>query len=753
MPEALLLTLRFHDGRYHGAEDWPPSPARLFQALVAGVARGAALEPDDAKAFEWLESLKPPVIAAPIKYDGKPCNISVSNNDLDRLGKDIEHIKRILISGITPPKEILTFKNIRPHLFDVAIPLLYCWRFENDPDGQARTLVEIAERLYQLGRGVDMAWAQAEVLDIKEAERRLEKHGGTLHRPTESNSGVLQACPGHGSLKSLIERYKAMGERFHPEVKGRKIQYAFTQPPKPRFRQVAYDSPPNRLLYDLRHPAKTSEFQPWPLTGIVKLTETVRDAAAGRLAAALPAKAACIERVFGRVRDLSAADKAQRIRIAPLPSIGHPNAESSIRRVLVEIPPNCPLPVDDLKWAFSGLHLGSDPETGEIRDDSLPMLIKADDWRMPNHYGVGRNGEQTFHLWRTVTPAALPERAARRRSDPARRNETGKGGRERLAEETRAAGAVRQALRHAGIETAVAAVRVQREPFRAKGARAEEFAHDTRFSRHRLWHVEVAFTAPRDGPVIVGDGRYLGLGLMAPEKQAFREVAVFTIEGDPPPATAHADMLTALRRALMALDRDENGAVSRLFSGHEANGAPAGNGAHRHIFLAADANRDGNRLARLYVIRPDKADSKSRLSNDEKARFERVTGKLATVRAGRHGVLRLRGPAAPEPDDRLFARSRVWTSLTDFSPTRYPRNGADVRAFLERNIHAEVLRRGYPAPKVELLSHDTGPRGGIRARFCLTFSIAVQGPLLLGRDSHMGGGLFAAKDDDSHAPH
>ena len=740
MPDALLLTLRFHDGRYHGAEDCPPSPARLFQALVAGVARGAALEPDDVEALKWLESLDPPAIAAPTMRDGQRYQNFVPNNDLDAVGGDPGRIGEIRVD-----------KLIRPRLFDAAIPLLYCWRFENDTDGQARTLVKIAERLYQLGRGVDMAWAQAEVLDIEEAERRLEDHGGTLHRPTKRSSGVLQACPGPGSLKSLIERYKAMGERFHREVNGRKI--AFTKPPKPRFRQIAYDSPPALLLYDLRDLAKTSEFKPWPLTGIVKLTEAVRDRAAARLAAALPDKAACIERVFGRARDLSAADKAQRIRITPLPSIGHPNAESSIRRVLVEIPPNCPLLVDDLKWAFSGLHLGSDPKTGEILDDCLPMLIEADDWRMPNHYGVGRNGEQTFHLWRTVTPAALPERAARRRSDPARRNETGKGGRERLAEETRAAGAVRQALRHAGIETAVAAVRVQREPFRARGTRAEEFARDTRFSGHRLWHVEVAFTAPRDGPVLIGDGRYLGLGLMAPEKRVFREVAVFTIEGDAPPAAARADMLTALRRALMALDRDENGAVSPLFSGHEASGAPAGNGAHRHIFLAAGANRDGSRLARLYVVRPDMADRKSRLSDDEKARFERVTGKLQTVRAGRHGVLLLRGPAAPEPDDRLFTRSRVWTSLTDFSPTRHPRKGADVRAFLEANIHAEVLSRGYPAPKVELLSHDTGPRGGIRARFRLTFSIAVQGPLLLGRDSHMGGGLFAAKDDDSHAPH
>ena len=36
-------------------------------------------------------------------------------------------------------------------------------------------------------------------------------------------------------------------------------------------------------------------------------------------------------------RNATEADKASRLRITPLPSIGHPHAESSIRRVLVEI--------------------------------------------------------------------------------------------------------------------------------------------------------------------------------------------------------------------------------------------------------------------------------------------------------------------------------------------------------------------------------------------------------------------------------
>ena len=55
----LLICVRFHEGRYHGVGDWPPAPARLFQALVAGAARGGMLGDEDAAALRWLEELNP----------------------------------------------------------------------------------------------------------------------------------------------------------------------------------------------------------------------------------------------------------------------------------------------------------------------------------------------------------------------------------------------------------------------------------------------------------------------------------------------------------------------------------------------------------------------------------------------------------------------------------------------------------------------------------------------------------------------
>jgi len=734
MPSALLISVRFHDGRYHGTGPWPPAPARLFQALVAGAARGGAIPDDAAAALGWLEGLDAPVIAAPPARPGQPYRNYVPNNDLDARGGDPARVA-----------EIRAPKQIRPRLFDADIPLLYCWTFENDPDEHAKAILAIAEGLYQLGRGVDMAFATAEILGAEEAEKRLEDHGGAIHRPSKGGDGDLLACPGPRSLDSLIDRHRKMGERFTRAGKGRKTQYLFNNPPRPRFRQVAYDSPPVRRLYDLRNFTTDADFHPRPLKHVAPLTESLRDRAATRLSKALPDKADVIERVFGRVKDMSEADKAERIRITPLPSIGHAHAESSIRRVLVEIPPNCPLATKSIDWAFSGLTLGVDDETGEIDSESACHLVPADHRRMMSHYGIRRTGARR---WQTITPAALPEKAARRRIDPDHVREQAKDGKERFREERRAGVSVVRALRHAGICTPVESIRVQREPLHRQGARAEDFAHGDRFTKHRLSHVEITFAAPRTGPVVIGDGRYLGLGLLAPlrERQPDETVAVYALDpATAPPAGARADVLTALRRALMALDRDldEDGKVSTLFSGHGTDGGPAGERHHEHVFLAADTDAGGARLARLYVIRPDAGDRKVARETVDVRRFDRVTRALDVLRAGPHGVLYpLRLPAPPE-GDRLFGRAKVWTSLTDYRPTRHPKKGADVEAFLKRNVRAEALRRGLPEPQVEVLDTRPGPRGGLRARLRLTFAVAMKGPILLGKGAHKRGeGVF-----------
>jgi len=59
-------------------------------------------------------------------------------------------------------------------------------------------------------------------------------------------------------------------------------------------------------------------------------------------------------------------------------------------------------------------------------------------------------------------------------------------------------------------------------------------------------------------------------------------------------------------------------------------------------------------------------------------------------------------------------------------------------------VAAECNARGLPRPEVEVVKLRRGSAGRPAAEVRLTFAVAVSGPILLGQDSHSGGGLFDA---------
>jgi CRISPR-associated protein Csb2 len=744
MPRMLLLSIHFHDGRYHGRPEWPPSPARLFQALLAGAASGKNLSAEDRTALAWLEEREAPIIAAPVKRDGGGFTNYVPNNDLDSVGRDPRRIS-----------EIRAGKQIKPQLFERSIGLLYAWNFDDGED-HARRLCVIAERLYQLGRGVDMAWARGEIIDADEIETRLATHTGAIYRPAVGGTGIVLPSPQKGSLASLERRFLESGNRFKAIKSGRQTQI-YSQASKPRFAPVVYASPPQLFMFDLRELNDRQGLGSWPLARAVNLVERIRDLAAAALKSRQPGAATTIERIFIG-RDAKETDKAERIRIVPLPSIGSPHVVPAIRRVLVEVPPNCPLLGTDIESAFSGILISEevDSENGEVIET---RLLPAEDRDMLRHYGVDdRNGHR---VWRSVTPVALSEVAARRRIDPqrlrkelaatrgaaSRELKESKSGAERLAEESRAAAAVLRSLRHSSVATRTEAIRLQREPFTGRGASAEDFAPKTRFAKERLWHVEITFAEPMRGPLVIGDGRYLGLGLMAPQRDAMRDTMAFAV---PPQAgVAAADgfaLAHAARRALMALARDAKGNVPRLFSGHEDGGGRAASGRHKHIFIAGDDNDGDGLIDRLIVAAPWACDRSSNPNRAERLQFDAVVSRLETLRAGHLGVIALGRPTGLSSQDALAGPAHLWESRTPYLATRHAGRRKDAAAMLARDITAECVRRGLPAPaEVEILEcGGVANGGGLEAHAQLRFATAVRGPLLLGRDSHRGGGLFAA---------
>jgi CRISPR-associated protein Csb2 len=103
-------------------------------------------------------------------------------------------------------------------------------------------------------------------------------------------------------------------------------------------------------------------------------------------------------------------------------------------------------------------------------------------------------------------------------------------------------------------------------------------------------------------------------------------------------------------------------------------------------------------------------------------------------------------------DDPIFGPARTWESRAVYRPTRHASRGKDPAAAVVQDVITECERRGLPRPEAELLELNAGPNGGgISARLRLRFAVAVEGPIMLGCDSHRGGGLFAAVDERSHA--
>jgi CRISPR-associated protein Csb2 len=727
MPRALVIRVHFHDGRYHGAGDWPPSPARLFQALVAAAGlNGKFAAARDS--LEWLERRpSPPIIGAPSARRGQRVMFYMPNNDLDAVQGDPRRFAEIRTAK----------KFFSPWLFDAATPLLYVWRDVPDTDEEhAQAIISLADQLYQLGRGIDMAWAWGELLDSG-AEDMLASHAGSVYRPSAGDGGVKLPCPQPGSLASTESRYQAYRRRFWVERKGRTVKLTFRQPPRTNFQPVTYGSPPFRHVYELRAPSSASTLASWPVVQASRLVVYLRDGAAKRLQTVLPARQADVARVLvGRKPDGANGGPArERVRIVPLPSIGHPHADRSIRRVLVEIPAGGPIRADDLSWAFSGLE-PIDPDTGEVHPIVLTPALSHD---MLRHYGIG--DEASARTWRTVTPAAIPDAAGRRRIDPARKLVEAKGGAERVQEQQRAAAAVIQALRHANVRTRVVWIRVQREPFEGSGERVEAFAAGTRFPKERLWHVEIRFAEPVSGPVVVGDGRFLGLGVMAPLRE-MHGIHVFAVEAGIAENPEASEIARALRRAVMARVQETRGpswVMSPFFSGHERDGIPARSERHPHLAFVFHAREE-----RLLVIAPHVIDQRTATREEQRDLeiLDDALRGLRELRAGSAGVLKIRAATADTDTDSLFAASQIWESVTPYQVTRHAR-GVGAQEALAMDLRAECRRRGLPEPVDVHVVEAHGVAGvGLVGRVSIVFAVAVRGPILLGRSRYLGGGLF-----------
>jgi len=472
----LRISVSFLTGRYHGAE-WPPSPARLFQAFLAGATAGCRITewPTAEPALRWLERLPPPEIVAPEAERGVPYTTYAPNNDTDALVPELAQGKPLKEAT----RQILTAKSIRPWLLPAEAQLHYLWKVEDGADAavHARRVCALARQLLALGWGIDM------VAGVGEVEATHALPAGSMHLVPAWNGKAARtlAAPMEGFVDDLKRAYAAFRER----TRGAAVNTA-THPtvylPVPY--RLAGDAP-SRQYVALYLRDERGQWQSFPWQDTMLVAGWLRHASKERMSVERRPSDWINSYVCGHT---TRGQEGERLSYVPLPSIGYEHSDGRIRRVLVVLP-----------IADSGESL---PYLRRLAGDGL---VSADGrthaWLAPaERDSVQARYVDETHVWTSVTPVVLHGRD---------RN----GGRFRPRKVERL---LWQAFQNAGYSPdLIAELAYQHAPYWRGAGSAWSVRPPQHLAVWPRYHVRVQFRRAVRGPLLIGIGRHCGLGLFA----------------------------------------------------------------------------------------------------------------------------------------------------------------------------------------------------------------------------------------------
>lgn len=523
----LQITVRFLDERYHGLFDrngppeWPPSPFRLFAAMVAGVAQRNALEDGASEALCWLQKLcreQPPTIIAPRAHTG---------NAIVRYGPDNDdkfHNK---------PEECRSAKPTIPTLMALESgqepEVHYLWALDGITDIPVEGLRGAARKLTRLGWGIDMAFADARLVSIADIQnlkgiRWHPKPGvwrefGMLRLPTTDNEGE------EGTLSDLKHCHQTGLNRMKHGAPRRHVE-------KPRvFDRVFYASAERAIgrpyaVFELRsdggHFHVHSQRRLMHIAGMVRHL-AIRAMGSKQLLEQLypdhdqvkdpfrdgspPADVLkhgdwhspdewVLRYVVGH-REKGCDNHAQ-FAYVPLPTIGHPHADQAIRRVMLIAPSGDDGWLEHLARRLAGQRLV--PEQGnELGGDEPPYLHRVQQDNIARFY------TRPATRWASVTPVILPGHDDKK---PAKTRKL-----------------IEKALAQSGIETPCTYEWSAFSRF-SKSYSAHKYDKEGKpvgyLRPHHLLektavHLTLTFENGLEvpGPLTIGAGRHCGFGLMA----------------------------------------------------------------------------------------------------------------------------------------------------------------------------------------------------------------------------------------------
>ena len=565
MAQFLCLTIRFLDSTFHGRNErgthqWPPSPLRVFEALVAAAAarwNERRQIQSAAEALRWLERQPPPRILTPPHVPApRPLHLYVPDNIADTVARSLARqnksagkrkptdpaasadlhddgpssVSEVAVS-LAPPR---TEKYLYTTYF-FPDPLRYLWPIHPQdahwPQVQP-ILLAAARSITHLGLGIDLVVADAAVMSDDQVAALSGRpwlpfeHGGhdqnrpspgpstrpgLSGRPWEDGRQVRLPVPVQGTFDQLCQCYQAFLRRAPGALVG-KDPFA-PVPALTQFRWVVYRQPEHvpelpwvafRLLRPDRSQAAFDPME-WTARLAGMLCHQVAEVASRFLQ--WPQ-----ERVLRQVLGHQAVPSAD--LPAPKAVRQHPWEP---RLAYLPVPSilrwgQAPYPAGAIRRILLVGMPGMEEEIDQlgkylagrflIREDTGQPVALLAPIPLPEQDWVLQQYIRSAAVWASVTPVVLPG------FDDRRPEKT-----DRL---------LRKALRQAGFDPELvqnAQIDFLKVGFLPRLELANRFFRPECIRHRPVWHVRITWRdrhgQPLDipGPMFLGSGRFRGLGL------------------------------------------------------------------------------------------------------------------------------------------------------------------------------------------------------------------------------------------------
>jgi CRISPR-associated protein Csb2 len=477
----LILNVTFPFGRFHGGE-FPPSPARLFQALIAGSHRGVYIQQNAEardRALEWLENIAPPIIeTCQAEMFGAGATNYVPNND-----NSFAHNR--------------TAKSMQAFVLREDSVLRYVWQFPDSEQSKANAKVvcAMARLATHLGHGRDAVFVSGEVLEDGYATAKASIRERVVFQPKEQKGGDW-TVPRAGALAAYKKRYEEFlktGNSHTVNVPLRQVKYV---PDNTIDLSCPY------ALFEMRELLDGDRFFSFdgrdlrPPAAMVRhsIVEFFDSGKGGRFKKHY-GEDLISRKVYGYEPKAEGEQNKpvnhSHLAFIPIPNLYPPHPDGRVRRVLLagfgfESETESEM-FDDIARNLNG---------AEIKDNGEPVarLMQVEEYTENKFFNQFYG--QSSRLWRSVTPIIL----------------SGFNRRGRKPEQL-----LYRALSQIKIENdAIESVAIYRSPIVPKTFRPMDYHLSGYLSENPRYHAEIIFKRPVSGCLVIGRGRHAGFGLMMP---------------------------------------------------------------------------------------------------------------------------------------------------------------------------------------------------------------------------------------------